>query len=30
MTVKTEEAARGGRPAARTSRGGSGAGGEQL
>src|ERR1700749_5034370 len=29
MTVKTEDAARGGRPA-RTSRGGSGAGGEQL
>ncbi len=30
MTVKTEDAARGGRPAARTSRGGSGTGGEQL
>src|ERR1700748_3685325 len=30
MTVKTEDAARGGRPAARTSRRGSGAGGEQL
>ena len=30
MTVKTEDAAREGRPAARTSRGGSGAGGEQL
>ena len=30
MTVKTEDAARGGRSAARTSRRGSGAGGEQL
>src|SRR6202000_216173 len=30
MTVKTKDAARGGRSAARTSRGGSGAGGEQL
>src|SRR5246500_5605159 len=30
MTVKTEDATRGGRPAARTSRRGSGAGGEQL
>src|ERR1700757_4314228 len=30
MTVKIEDAARGGRPAARTSRRGSGAGGEQL
>src|SRR6201998_2428452 len=30
MTVKTEDAVRGGRPAARTSRRGSGAGGEQL
>src|ERR1700745_3011955 len=30
MTVKTEDAAREGRPAARTSRRGSGAGGEQL
>src|ERR1700751_5386870 len=30
MTVKTGDAARGGRPATRASRGGSGAGGEQL